>query len=159
MRAVESRADGSLCFRIALMSLWCLFWSVRVSRINGTYNNNNLLHLYSAFLGTQSTLHNKGVSPHPPPVWPPHMATLLLSFLAHIHFLGDFKYGFAQKCHVLMRCKYLVKGTLIWTDTFDFCFHVDTVERANLLTIFLLLFFLLLLILRSAQSIKQKLGL
>ncbi len=26
----------------------------------GIYNNNNLLHLYSAFLGTQSALYSKG---------------------------------------------------------------------------------------------------
>ncbi len=31
-------------------------------------NNYNLLHLYSAFLGTQSALHRKGESPQPPPV-------------------------------------------------------------------------------------------
>ncbi len=28
-------------------------------------NNNNLLHLYSAFLDTQSALHVRGESPHP----------------------------------------------------------------------------------------------
>ncbi len=33
------------------------------------YNNNNLLHVYSTFLDTQSALHSKGGgSPHPPPV-------------------------------------------------------------------------------------------
>ncbi len=31
------------------------------------YNNNNLLHLYSTFLGTQSALHRRGGSPQPPP--------------------------------------------------------------------------------------------
>ncbi len=31
-------------------------------------NNYNLLHLYSAFLGTQSALHRKGESPQPPPM-------------------------------------------------------------------------------------------
>ncbi len=35
-------------------------------------NNNNLLHLYSAFLGTQSTLH-KGISPHPPAMCSIHL--------------------------------------------------------------------------------------
>ncbi len=33
---------------------------------NNNNNNNNLLHLYCAFLDTQSTLPSKGVSPHPP---------------------------------------------------------------------------------------------
>ncbi len=37
------------------------------------YNNNNLLHLYSAFLGTQSALHSKGLSPHPPPMCSIHL--------------------------------------------------------------------------------------
>ncbi len=37
-------------------------------------NNNTLLHLYSAFLGTQSALRSKGgVSPHPPPVCSIHL--------------------------------------------------------------------------------------
>ncbi len=36
-------------------------------------NNNNLLHLYSAFLDTQSALHIRGVSPHPPPVFSIHL--------------------------------------------------------------------------------------
>ncbi len=36
-------------------------------------NNNNLLHLYSAFLGTQSTLNRRGVSPQPPPVCSIHL--------------------------------------------------------------------------------------
>ncbi len=47
-------------------------------------NNNNLLHLYSTFLGTQSTLYSKGISPHPPPVCsvhlderPPHTSLLV----------------------------------------------------------------------------------
>ncbi len=31
------------------------------------------LHLYSAFLGTQSALHSKGLSPHPPPVCSIHL--------------------------------------------------------------------------------------
>ncbi len=30
------------------------------------YTNNNLLHLYSTFLGTQSALHRTGESPQPP---------------------------------------------------------------------------------------------
>ncbi len=37
------------------------------------YNNNNLLHLYSAFLGTQSALHRSGESPQPPPVCSIHL--------------------------------------------------------------------------------------
>ncbi len=32
-----------------------------------------MLHLYSAFLGTQSTLDGKGESPHPPPVYSIHL--------------------------------------------------------------------------------------
>ncbi len=36
-------------------------------------NYNNLLHLYSAFLGTQSSLHRGGESPHPPPVCSIHL--------------------------------------------------------------------------------------
>ncbi len=35
--------------------------------------NNNLLHLYSAFLGTQSALHSKRESPHPPPMCSIHL--------------------------------------------------------------------------------------
>ncbi len=35
--------------------------------------NNNSLHLYSAFLGTQSALHYEGRSPHPPPVCSIHL--------------------------------------------------------------------------------------
>ncbi len=35
--------------------------------------NNNFVHLYSAFLDTQSTLHRRGVSPHPPPVCSIHL--------------------------------------------------------------------------------------
>ncbi len=34
---------------------------------------NNLLHLYSAFLGPQSALHRRGESPHPPPVCSIHL--------------------------------------------------------------------------------------
>ncbi len=34
---------------------------------------NNLLHLYSAFLGTYIALHNKGVFPHPPPMCSIHL--------------------------------------------------------------------------------------
>ncbi len=37
-----------------------------------TYNN-NMLHLYSAFLCTQSALHSKGLYPHPPPVCSIHL--------------------------------------------------------------------------------------
>ncbi len=36
-------------------------------------NNNNLLHLYSAFLGSQSTLHERGESPQPPPMCSIHL--------------------------------------------------------------------------------------
>ncbi len=32
-----------------------------------------LLHLYSAFLDTQSALHSKGIFPHPPPVCSIHL--------------------------------------------------------------------------------------
>ncbi len=43
--------------------------------INNDNNNNNKLHLYSAFLGTQSALHSKGwgESPHPPSVCSIHL--------------------------------------------------------------------------------------
>ncbi len=37
------------------------------------YNNNNLLHLYSAFLGSQSALHRRGGSPQPLPVCSIHL--------------------------------------------------------------------------------------
>ncbi len=37
------------------------------------YNNNNLLHLYSAFLGTQRTLHRRGESPQPPSMCSIHL--------------------------------------------------------------------------------------
>ncbi len=38
-------------------------------------NNNDLLHLYCAFLGTQTALHSKGGGgfPHPPPVCSIHL--------------------------------------------------------------------------------------
>ncbi len=35
--------------------------------------NNNLLHLYSTFLGTQSASHRRGESPQPPPVCSVHL--------------------------------------------------------------------------------------
>ncbi len=44
-----------------------------VTPLPGNNNNNNLLHLYSAFLDTQSTLHSKGESPHPPPMCSIHL--------------------------------------------------------------------------------------
>ncbi len=34
-------------------------------------NNTKLLHLYSTFTGTQTALHSKGESPHPPRVQHP----------------------------------------------------------------------------------------
>ncbi len=37
------------------------------------FNNNNLLYLYSAFLGTQNTLHRRGKSPQPPPMCSIHL--------------------------------------------------------------------------------------
>ncbi len=36
-------------------------------------NNNNLLHLYSAILGTQSALHRRGESPQSPPMCSMHL--------------------------------------------------------------------------------------
>ncbi len=36
-------------------------------------NDNNLLHLYSTFLGTQSALHSKGGSPQTPPMCSIHL--------------------------------------------------------------------------------------
>ncbi len=51
------------------------------------YNNNNLLHLYSAFLGTQSALHRRGESPQPPPMCSIHLddatAAILLQNAHH----------------------------------------------------------------------------
>ncbi len=35
--------------------------------------NNNSLHLYSAFLGTQIALHRRRISPHPPPMCSIHL--------------------------------------------------------------------------------------
>ncbi len=43
--------------------------------------NNNLLHLYSAFLGTQSALHSKGLSPHPPPMCSIHLDDVTAAIL------------------------------------------------------------------------------
>ncbi len=45
---------------------------VILHRLYFTYNN-NLLHLYSTFLDTQSALHSGGGSPHPPPVCSIHL--------------------------------------------------------------------------------------
>ncbi len=47
----------------------------QANRKKSQLSNHNLLQLYSAFLGTQSTLHNKGggESPHPPPVYSIHL--------------------------------------------------------------------------------------
>ncbi len=46
-------------------------------KYNNNNNNNNyyyyLLHLYSAFLGTQSALHERGESPQPPPMCDIHL--------------------------------------------------------------------------------------
>ncbi len=38
-----------------------------------SYTKINLLHLYSAFLGTQSALHRKGEPPQPPPMCSIHL--------------------------------------------------------------------------------------
>ncbi len=46
---------------------------LRKELINLKHNNNNLIHLYSAFLGTQSALHERGESPQPPPVYSIHL--------------------------------------------------------------------------------------
>ncbi len=43
------------------------------SNNNNNYYYNNSLHLYSAFLSTQSALHCEGGSPHPPPVCSIHL--------------------------------------------------------------------------------------
>ncbi len=48
---------------------------------NYNNNNNNSLHLYSAFLGTQSALHERGESPHPPPVCSIHLADATAAIL------------------------------------------------------------------------------
>ncbi len=44
-------------------------------------NNNNLLHLYSAFLGTQSALHERGESPQPPPMRSIHLDDVTAAIL------------------------------------------------------------------------------
>ncbi len=48
-------------------------FKVTKKRTADIYNNNNLLHLYSAFLGTQSALHRRGESPQPPPMCSIHL--------------------------------------------------------------------------------------
>ncbi len=40
-------------------------------------NNNKLLHIYSAFLGTQSALHRRGESFQPPPLCSIHLDAIL----------------------------------------------------------------------------------
>ncbi len=49
------------------------------------YNNNNLLHLYNAFLGTQSALHERrrggGGSPEPPPMCSIHLDDAMAAIL------------------------------------------------------------------------------
>ncbi len=53
---------------------WVWFYVWPIWRNLAFYNNNNLLHLYSAFLGTQSALHGRGGgSPQPPPVCSIHL--------------------------------------------------------------------------------------
>ncbi len=47
-----------------------IFYKKKKSKI---YNNNNSLYLYSAFLGTQSALHERGESPQPPPMCSIHL--------------------------------------------------------------------------------------
>ncbi len=50
------------------------------------------LHLYSTFLGTQSALRSKGVSPHPPPMCSIHLdddAAAILPQKAY-HFVSGF---------------------------------------------------------------------
>ncbi len=52
----------------ALAMLWFIMLTltfVFISLLNNA--NNNSLQLYSALMGTQSTLHRRGESPHPPP--------------------------------------------------------------------------------------------
>ncbi len=54
---------------------WVWFYVWPIWRNLSFYNNNNLLHLYSTFLGTQSALHGRGGggSPQPPPVCSIHL--------------------------------------------------------------------------------------
>ncbi len=56
---------------LQLQDIKVLFTLVRFSFNNN--NNNHLLHLYSAFLGTQSTLHRRRESPQPPPMCRIHL--------------------------------------------------------------------------------------
>ncbi len=44
-------------------------------------DNNNLLHLYSSFLGTQSALHRRGESPQPPPMCSIHLDEVTAAIL------------------------------------------------------------------------------
>ncbi len=60
---IFKKTDCSIKWRGVFLSFIFVFF-LKVSIYN---NNNNSLHLYSAFLGTQSALHGRGVSPQPPP--------------------------------------------------------------------------------------------
>ncbi len=53
----------------------CYSGSATVLTVNMLWhnNNNNLLHLYSTFLDTQSALHRRGESPQPPPMCSIHL--------------------------------------------------------------------------------------
>ncbi len=44
-----------------------------IENLWGINNNNNVLHLHSAFLGTQSALHRRGEYPQPPPMCSIHL--------------------------------------------------------------------------------------
>ncbi len=51
------------------------------TRVQCNNNNNNLLHLYSAFLGTQSALHRRGESPQLPTMCSIHLDDVTAAIL------------------------------------------------------------------------------
>ncbi len=63
-----------LIFREATVYHYALYFvTIHLVVVLMTLNNNNLLHLYSAFLGTQSALHRMGGSLQAPPMCSIHL--------------------------------------------------------------------------------------
>ncbi len=71
LKVEEKSLQGQQRFDLFLLDKICKSQQSFVFRFCGLYKNriynNNLLHLNSAFLGTQSALHCEGISPQPPP--------------------------------------------------------------------------------------------